>query len=299
MGKLLDGRATSEKIKGEIAKEVSAMLDKGIEAPHLAAVLVGEDPASLTYVTGKEKACKDVGIISSVYRYPESITEEKLLEAVDFLNRDPEVDGFIVQLPLPKHIDEQKIIEKIDPGKDVDGFHPVNLGKMVLNIPAFLPATPMGIMTLLERYKIETSGKHCVVVGRSNIVGTPVSVLMSRKTKYANATVTLCHSSTENLSAYTLMADILIVAIGREGFITADMVKQGAVVIDVGMHRVPDDKTKSGFRLKGDVKFAEVEKKCSYISPVPGGVGLMTVVSLLQNTLKAARVRVERESSEG
>ena len=199
MGKLLDGRVISEKIKAEIAREVASMLDKGLDAPHLAAVLVGEDPASQTYVTGKEKACKEVGITSSVYRYPENITEKKLLEVVDFLNKDPEVDGFIVQLPLPKHINEQKIIEQIDPEKDVDGFHPVNMGKMVLNIPSFLPATPMGIMTLLERYKIETSGKYCVVVGRSNIVGTPVSVLMSRKAKYGNATVTLCHSGTENL----------------------------------------------------------------------------------------------------
>jgi methylenetetrahydrofolate dehydrogenase (NADP+) / methenyltetrahydrofolate cyclohydrolase len=286
---LIDGRKIAEEIRNEIAVEVRAMISDGITPPHLAAILVGDDAASQTYVTNKEKACKEVGITSSVYRYPANISEKDLLEAVSFLNIDPEVDGFIVQLPLPKHINVEKIIESINPAKDVDGFHPVNLGKMLLNIPAYLPATPAGIMMLLDRYKIETEGKHCVVLGRSNIVGTPVSVLMSRNAKGANATVTLCHSKTKNLTDITSKADILIVAIGKEEYVTAEMVKEGAVVIDVGMHRVPSTETKSGFRLKGDVKFDEVSKKCSYITPVPGGVGLMTVVTLLKNTLLAAK----------
>ncbi len=291
--RLLDGKLIADQIKAEIAKEVKeTMLDKGMNAPHLAAVLVGDDPASETYVTSKEKACKEVGFISSVYKYPSTLTQQKLLEVVDFLNKDEEVDGFIVQLPLPKHIDERKIIERINPAKDVDGFHPVNLGRMVLNLPAYLPATPMGIMTLLERYSIETAGKHCVVLGRSHIVGTPVSILMSRKANPGNATVTLCHSYTKDLGILTNMADILIVAMGMLEFVTADMVKKGAIVVDVGMHRIPSDETKSGFRLKGDVKFDEVSRKCSYISPVPGGVGLMTIVSLLQNTLKAAKKEI-------
>jgi methylenetetrahydrofolate dehydrogenase (NADP+)/methenyltetrahydrofolate cyclohydrolase len=292
--KLLDGKVISEQIKAEIAREVAeTMLDKGLAAPHLAAVLVGDDPASQTYVASKEKACKAVGFTSSVYRYPENTTEKQLLEIVDFLNKDAEIDGFIVQLPLPKHINEQKIIEAIDPRKDVDGFHPVNLGRMVLNLPSFLPATPFGIMILLERYKIETEGKHCVVLGRSHIVGTPVSILMSRKTKPGNCTVTLCHSYTPDIAEITRQADILIVAIGKQGFVTADMVKQDAVVIDVGMHRIPAEDTQSGFRLKGDVDFPGVSKKCSYITPVPGGVGLMTIVGLLQNTLKAAKKEIK------
>ncbi len=287
---LLDGKLIASQIKAEIAKEVkSTMLDKGINTPHLAAILVGEDPASQSYVTSKERSCKEVGFISSVYKYESNISEKHLLEAVDFLNNDPEVDGFIVQLPLPKHINEQNIIERIKPSKDVDGFHPVNLGRMLLNIPGFLPATPFGIMTLLERYKIETEGKHCVVLGRSHIVGSPVSVLMARKTNPGNSTVTLCHSFTNNIPEIAATADILIVAIGKQEFITAEMVKEGAVVIDVGIHRVTTTETESGFRLKGDVKFDEVSKKCSFITPVPGGVGLMTVVSLLQNTLKAAK----------
>ncbi len=291
--RLLDGKLISDQIKTEIAKEVKEkILDSGKNAPHLAAVLVGDDPASETYVSSKEKACKEVGFISSVYKYPSTLTQAKLLEVVDFLNHDKEIDGFIVQLPLPKHIDQRKIIERINPAKDVDGFHPVNLGRMVLNLPAYLPATPMGIMTLLERYSIETEGKHCVVLGRSHIVGTPVSILLSRKAKTGNATVTLCHSYTKDLRNFTSMADILIVAIGMLEFVTADMVKKGAVVIDVGMHRVPSDETKSGFRLKGDVKFDEVSRKCTYITPVPGGVGLMTIVSLLQNTLKAAKKEI-------
>lgn len=288
--KLLDGKLIAEQIKAEIAKEVNEdFLARGLNPPHLAAILVGEDPASMTYVAGKEKSCREVGFTSSVYRYPSNITQQKLFEAIDFLNEDPEVTGFIVQLPLPKHIDEQSVIERINPAKDVDGFHPVNLGKMVLNLPCFLPATPKGIITLLDRYDIETSGKKCVVLGRSNIVGTPVSILLSRKSKRGNATVTLCHSLTSDIGSITSEADILIAAIGKQGYVTADMVKKGAVVIDVGIHRIPSEETKSGFRLVGDVDFADVSKKCSYITPVPGGVGLMTVVSLLQNTMQAAK----------
>lgn len=290
---LLDGKLVSDKIKSEIAAEVKTkMLDAGKETPHLAAILVGEDPASQTYVASKERDCKEVGFISSVYKYPANISQEKLLEAIRFLNNDPDIDGFIIQLPLPKHIDENKIIECIDPSKDVDGFHPVNVGRMVLNIPSYIPATPYGIITLLEYYKIETEGKHCVVLGRSNIVGTPVSILLSRKSKTGNATVTLCNSHTPNLQVITATADILIVAMGKKEFVTADMVKSGAVVIDVGIHRVPSEKTKSGYTLTGDVKFNEVAKKCSYISPVPGGIGPMTRVSLLLNTLKAAKKEI-------
>ena len=288
--KLLDGKLISEQIKAEIAKEVKEnFLDKGKDPPHLAAVLVGDDPASQTYVASKEKDCKEVGFISSIYRYPSNISEKKLLEAVDFLNKDDEIDGFIVQLPLPAHINAGRIIENIDPAKDVDGFHPVNTGRMVLNLPAFLPATPFGIITLLERYKIETQGKNCVVLGRSHIVGSPVSILLSRKGNPGNCTVTLCHSLTPNIPEITSKADILIVAMGKLDFVTAEMVKKGAVVVDVGIHRVPASDTKSGFRLKGDVRFDEVARKCSFITPVPGGVGPMTRVSLLQNTIKAAK----------
>jgi methylenetetrahydrofolate dehydrogenase (NADP+)/methenyltetrahydrofolate cyclohydrolase len=288
--KLLDGKLIAAQIKAEIAATVKeTMLDKGLPVPHIAAVLVGDDPASQSYVGGKERACREVGFMSSVYRYPADITEEKLLEVVDFLNNDDEIDGFIVQLPLPRHIDENKVIERIDPKKDIDGFHPVNIGKMVLNLPSFLPATPYGIVTLLERYNIATEGKHCVVLGRSNIVGTPISILLSRKSKSGNATVTLCHSMTPDIATFTRDADILIVAMGKQGVITADMVKKDAVVIDVGIHRIPAEDTKTGYRLVGDVRFDEVAGKCSYITPVPGGVGLMTVVSLLQNALRAAR----------
>jgi methylenetetrahydrofolate dehydrogenase (NADP+)/methenyltetrahydrofolate cyclohydrolase len=233
-----------------------------------------------------------VGFISSVYRYPSNITQEKLLEVVDFLNDDREVHGFIVQLPLPAHIDEHLIIERIDPKKDIDGFHPINIGKMVLNQPCFLPATPFGIITLLERYNIETAGKNVVVLGRSHIVGTPVSILLSRKSASGNATVTLCHSFSRDIPAIAAQADILIVAMGKMGFVTADMVKKDAVVVDVGVHRIPSTETKSGFRLKGDVDFDRVSRKCSYITPVPGGVGPMTIVSLLQNTLKAAKKEI-------
>ncbi len=288
--KILDGKLVSGQIKTEIADEVKKeRLDKGFTAPHIAAILVGDDPASQTYVAGKEKACREVGFISSVYRYPAQITEGKLLEIVDFLNEDDEIDGFIVQLPLPAHIDEQKIIERINPFKDIDGFHPVNIGKMVLGLPAFIPATPLGIITLLDRYNIETAGKSCVVLGRSHIVGTPVSILMSRKHERGNATVTLCHSHTKNLKAIAAEADILIVAMGKQGFVTADMVKKGAVVIDVGIHRVASDDTKTGYRLKGDVAYDEVSGKCSYITPVPGGIGPMTIASLLMNALRASK----------
>ena len=291
--KLLDGKLVAEQIKNEIAREVKEQfIDKGLEPPHLAAVLVGEDPASMTYVSAKEKACREVGFISSVYRYPSNITEEKLFDVIDFLNSDDDINGFIVQVPLPGHIDEHKIIERIDPAKDIDGFHPVNIGKMVLNLPCFLPATPMGIMTLLDRYNIEVEGKNCVVLGRSHTVGTPISILLSRKSKPGNGTVTLCHSFSQDIQTIASRADILIVAMGKQGFVTADMVKQGAVVVDVGIHRIPSDDTKSGFKLKGDVRFDEVASKCSYITPVPGGVGLMTIVSLLQNTLKAAKKEI-------
>lgn len=286
---LLDGKLISEQIKTEIAVEVKRMLEHGKNAPHLAAVLVGEDPASETYVTSKEKACREVGIISSVYRHPSTITEKKLLEVVGFLNHDDEIDGFIVQLPLPKHIDERKVIEHINPAKDIDGFHPVNIGRMVLNLPAYLPATPAGILTLIERYKIETEGKICVVLGRSHIVGTPVSILLARKNYPGNCTVTLCNSFTPDIGKISAKADILVVAMGKKEFVTENMVKQNAVVIDVGIHRIPDPGKKSGYRLTGDVKFDEVAKKCSHITPVPGGVGLMTIVTLLQNTIKASK----------
>ncbi len=290
--KLIDGKKIAEKIRMEIRTEVAQMIDDEDRAPHLAAVILGEDPASQTYVTGKEKACKSVGITSSVYKLPENTSENELLELIDFLNKDPEVDGFIVQLPLPEHISEEQVLQRIDPSKDVDGFHPMNLGRMVSGLPAYLPATPYGIVQLLERSKIETEGKHCVVLGRSNIVGTPVSILLSRKANPGNCTVTICHSRTKDIEKIAASADILIAAIGQEGFVTADMVKQGAVVIDVGIHRVPSEKTKSGFKLKGDVKFDEVSKKCSHITPVPGGVGPMTITCLLQNTLKAHKKEI-------
>lgn len=289
---LIDGKETSKQIKQEIAEEVKKIKSKGDKTPHLAAILVGEDPASQTYVKGKDKACKEVGFFSSVYKYPTSITQKELLEAVDFLNNDDDIDGFIVQLPLPSHIDEQKVIESIDPLKDVDGFRPENFGKMALGLNSYIPATPNGIIELIKRYKIGTEGKNCVVLGRSHIVGLPMSILMGQKSYPGNATVTLCHSRTKNLKEVCRNADILVVAIGKPGFVTEDMVKDGAVVIDVGIHRMPSTKTKSGFKLNGDVKFDEVSKKCSYITPVPGGVGPMTIASLLLNTLKAAKKAV-------
>lgn len=286
---LIDGKKISAQVKQELADEVSRLKAAGRKIPHLAAVLVGCDPASETYVASKVRACGEVGFKSTELRYGADITEEQLLEVVDKLNRDDDVDGYIVQLPLPKHISEQKVLLAIDPDKDVDGFHPCNVGKMVTGLPTYLPATPAGIVELLKRYDIQTQGKHCVVVGRSNIVGTPMAVLMSRKDKYADCTVTICHSRTQHIEEITRQADILIVALGKPHFVTADMVKEGAVVVDVGIHRVPSDKTKSGFRLVGDVDFENVAPKCSYITPVPGGVGPMTIVSLLQNTLKAIK----------
>lgn len=285
--KLIDGKNTAIIIKKEIAKEIADIIDHDRPAPHLAAVLVGDDPASQTYVAAKEKACQSVGMTSSIYRLPKDTSQEKLLEMVNYLNQDDEVDGYIVQLPLPKQIDEQTIISAIKPEKDVDGFHPENVGKMVLDIDTLLPATPNGIMELLKRYKIETSGKNCVVLGRSNIVGTPMSILMSRKSEPGNATVTMCHSRTENMADIVKQADILIVAIGKPLFVTSDMVKKGAIVIDVGIHRIEDKSKKSGYKLVGDVDFEGVSKKASFITPVPGGVGPMTIAALIMNTLKA------------
>jgi methylenetetrahydrofolate dehydrogenase (NADP+) / methenyltetrahydrofolate cyclohydrolase len=287
MMKIIDGKKIAQAIKEEIAEITKQITDKEQRPPHLAAVLVGNDPASETYVASKGKACKEVGFDSSTYKLEADISETELIETINFLNNDPEVDGFIVQLPLPKHIDEHKIIQAIDPRKDVDGFHPENVGRMCVGFPAYISATPNGIMELIKRSGIETAGKNCVVVGRSNIVGRPVSILMSGTGNPGNATVTVCHSKTKDLSSITREADILIVAIGKPEFITADMVKEGAVVIDVGIHRVESDKTQSGFRLVGDVKYDEVAPKTSYITPVPGGVGPMTIVSLLMNTLKA------------
>jgi methylenetetrahydrofolate dehydrogenase (NADP+) / methenyltetrahydrofolate cyclohydrolase len=289
---LIDGKKIAQEIKQEIAGQVKKMVDAKKRPPHLAAILVGHDPASETYVSGKAKACKEVGFDSSVYKFEHTITEKELLDTVEFINNDPEVDGFIVQLPLPAHINEQKVIQAIKPQKDVDGFHPVNVGRMTIGLPAYISATPNGIMELISRAGIETEGKNCVVLGRSNIVGRPMSILMSRTTNPGNATVTVCHSRTNNLKEITSMADILIVAIGKPGFVTADMVKEGAVVIDVGIHRVESNETNSGFKLIGDVKFDEVAAKASRITPVPGGVGPMTIVSLLINTLKAANKEI-------
>ncbi len=290
MAELIDGRKTSNDILEEIAAEVTKIKSKGKKAPHLAAVLVGDDGASLTYVNAKVKACEKVGFGSTLIHLPKDTTEAVLLQKVADLNNDDEIDGFIVQVPLPSHIDEQKVVNAISPAKDVDGFHPENVGKMLLDLPTLLPATPKGIMLLLEKYGIETEGKNCVVLGRSHTVGTPASVLMSRKAYPGNSTVTLAHSRTQNLAAVTKRADILIVAIGKAEFVTADMVKEGAVVIDVGIHRVVAPERKSGFRLRGDVKFEEVAAKASYITPVPGGVGPMTIASLLHNTLLATEL---------
>lgn len=289
MYQLLDGKQTSITIKDQIANEVRALSAKGMRPPHLAAILVGDDGASQTYVANKEKSSHEVGFTSSVYRYSANTSEEELLKAIEFLNNDDDIDGFIVQLPLPKQIDEQKVINAISPEKDVDGFTPINIGRMVLGEDAFLPATPMGICSILKHYNIETAGKHCVVLGRSNIVGTPVANLLSRKG--FDCTVTLCHSRTQNLPEITRQADILVVAIGKPEFVTADMVKDGAVLVDVGIHRIPDETKKSGFRIIGDVKHGEVDSKCSWVTPVPGGVGPLTIVSLLQNTMKAYKKR--------
>ena len=285
---LIDGKATAAKIKEEIAQEVEQIVANGGKRPHLAAVLVGHDGGSETYVKNKVLACEACGFKSTLIRYEDNITEEELLDCVKKLNEDDDVDGFIVQLPLPKHIDEQKIIEAIDYRKDVDGFHPINVGRMAIGLPCFISATPLGIITLLRRYNIETSGKKCVVLGRSNIVGKPMAQLMMQK-QYGDATVTVCHSHSKNLKEECREADIIIAAIGRPDFVTADMVKKGAVIIDVGTTRVPDASRKSGFRLNGDVKFDEVSPLCSYITPVPGGVGPMTICSLMKNTLAAGK----------
>ena len=287
--KLIDGKKIANDIKEEIALEVTAIREAGGKVPHLAAVIVGHDGASETYVGHKEKACKQVGFNSTVLRFEETITEEEMLQQVDNLNNDPDIDGFILQLPLPKHISEQKVIEAIDPKKDVDGFHPINLGRMVIGLPAYVSATPAGIMELIKRYNIETAGKDVVVIGRSNIVGKPMSILLGQKANPGNATVTMAHSRTKNLKEVVSRADIVIAALGVAEFLTADMVKEGATVIDVGITRVKSDKTKSGWKLLGDVKFDEVAAKAEYITPVPGGVGPMTIVSLLQNTLKASK----------
>ena len=287
---LIDGKKISTEIQQEIAAEVKKLTDAGRKRPHLAAVLVGNDGGSETYVASKIRTCEKVGFKSSLIRHDASVSEETLLETVRQLNNDPDVDGFIVQLPLPEHINEQKVIEAVDPKKDVDGFHPVNVGRMVLNLPCFISATPNGIIELLKRYRIETAGKHCVVIGRSNIVGSPMSILLAKNTETGNCTVTLCHSKTKDIRSHTLRADIIVCALGKPEFLTGDMIKEGAVVIDVGTTRVPSSETKSGFRLKGDVKFDEVAPKCSYITPVPGGVGPMTIASLLLNTLKAATI---------
>jgi len=286
---LLDGKRASTAIREQIKIEAALVTLHRGRPPHLAAVLVGEDGASETYVGSKVKACESVGFKSTLVRKPASITETELLELIALMNIDAELDGFIVQLPLPKHINEERITLAIDPKKDVDGFHPQNLGRMMLGLPGYLPATPNGIVELLKFHDIATEGKHCVVVGRSNIVGTPISILMSRNANPGNCTVTLAHSRTKDLPSITRQADILIVAIGKPGFITADMVKEGAVVVDVGIHRVSDASRKSGFHLSGDVDFAAVAAKCAWITPVPGGVGPMTVTSLLMNTLRAAR----------
>ena len=292
--KLIDGKATAAQIKSEISQEVKIMLDAGKKAPHLAAVLVGHDGASETYVNYKVKDCDQVGFKSSLIRFEDDVSESELLKQVDALNRDPDIDGFIVQLPLPGHISEEKVIEAIGPSKDVDGFHPINVGRLLIGLPCFESATPSGIMELIRRYNIETSGKHVVVIGRSNIVGKPIAALLAQKRDPGNATVTICHSRTRNIRDMALTADIIIAALGRPGFLTADMVPEGAVVIDVGTTRVPSDQTKSGFRLMGDVDFENVAPKCSHITPVPGGVGPMTRVSLLRNTLLAARKEIYR-----
>lgn len=288
---IIDGKQTAADIKAEIAREVEQMVSEGRKRPHLAAVLVGHDGGSETYVKNKVLACEQCGFKSTLIRFEDNVSEAELLECVDQLNRNGDIDGFIVQLPLPHHIDEQKIIEAIDYRKDVDGFHPINVGRMAIGLPCFVSATPLGIITLLQRYGIATSGKKCVVIGRSNIVGKPMAQLMMQK-QYGDATVTVCHSHTKDIAAECRQADIIIAAIGSPGFVTADMVKDGAVVIDVGTTRVADNTRKSGYRLSGDVDFENVAPKCSFITPVPGGVGPMTICSLMKNTLKAAEGKV-------
>ncbi|MCO5934901.1 bifunctional 5,10-methylene-tetrahydrofolate dehydrogenase/5,10-methylene-tetrahydrofolate cyclohydrolase [Mucilaginibacter sp. RB4R14] len=289
---LLDGKYVSEKLKVEIAEEAAKILVRTGRKPHLVAVLVGHDGGSETYVASKMKNCEKVGFKSTLVRYEDTVSEDELLAKVAELNTDEDIDGIIVQLPLPKHIDPEKVTERIDPKKDVDGFHPVNLGRMQRNLPSFIPATPYGITLMLKEYGVETAGKHCVVVGRSNIVGSPMSILMARNTTPGNCTVTICHSRTPDIKKFTLDADILIVAIGKKNFITADMVKDGVVIIDVGMNRETSTITKSGYKLYGDVDFEGVSQKASWITPVPGGVGLMTIIGLLKNTLASANKEV-------
>lgn len=286
---ILDGKRTSDKIKQQIASQVQELVAKGGKQPHLAAILVGTDGASQTYVGHKERACAQVGIHSTVLKFDQTVTQEELLKVIKQLNADDDIDGLIIQLPLPEHINEQVVIEAIDPAKDVDGFHPVNVGKMMLGLPTFLPATPAGIMTLLKEYRIDTKGKNCVILGRSNIVGRPMANLLSRKGDFADCTVTICHSRTKNVEEYTRKADIVIAAIGIPGFLKGDMVKEGVIVIDVGITRISDPSKKTGFHLAGDVEYATVAPKSAWITPVPGGVGPMTIVSLLDNTLKSAR----------
>lgn len=286
---LIDGKETAAEIKKQIAAEVAEMTANGDRAPHLAAILVGHDGGSETYVANKVKACGECGFTSSLIRFEDDVTEEQLLAEINRLNADENVDGFIVQLPLPRHIDEQKVIQSIDPSKDVDGFHPINVGRMSVGLDTFLPATPTGIMELLKRYNVETRGKHAVVIGRSNIVGKPMASMLMQKANPGNCTVTVCHSATPNIKELTLQADIIIAALGSPAFLTEDMVKPGATVIDVGTTRVPDASRKSGFRLSGDVDFANVAPKCSFITPVPGGVGPMTICALMINTLKARK----------
>ncbi|HMT73200.1 MAG TPA: bifunctional methylenetetrahydrofolate dehydrogenase/methenyltetrahydrofolate cyclohydrolase FolD [Chitinophagaceae bacterium] len=282
--KILDGKKASQAIKDELKIDVAQLSAEGKKIPHLAAILVGANGASETYIAAKVKACEEVGFISTLIRFEETISEAKLLAKIKELNNDPDVDGILVQLPLPKHISDEEVINSIDPDKDVDGFHPVNIGRLMQGLPTYIPATPYGIMLLLEHFKIETSGKHAVVIGRSNIVGRPMSVLLSSNTYPGNCTVTICHSKTKNLNDYCLQADIIIAALGKPEFVTADMVKEGAVVVDVGITRVEDSTRKSGFKLKGDVAFDEVAPKCSWITPVPGGVGPMTIAALMKNT---------------
>lgn len=292
---LIDGKKVAAEIKKEIAAEVAKMVVDGKKRPHLAAVLVGHDGGSETYVSSKVKACEECGFKSTLIRFEDTVSEEELLATVDKLNKDADVDGFIVQLPLPKHISEQKVIEAIDYKKDVDGFHPINVGRLSIGLPCFRSATPQGILTLLERYGIETKGKHCVVIGRSNIVGKPVATMMLQKAYPGNCTVTVCHSATKDIKEITRQADILIAAIGSPEFVKEDMVKDGVVIIDVGTTRLPSTKTKSGFKLHGDVDFEHVAPHCSYITPVPGGVGPMTIVSLMKNTLLAGQHAVYGE----
>lgn len=295
MANVIDGKAIAEKIKGEIAEEVARMVKEGMRAPHLAAILVGNDGASMTYVGHKEKACERVGLKSTVYRLERNTSQQQLLSLIREINDDDNIDGLIVQLPLPEGLDEQLVINTISADKDVDGFHPFNTGKMMLGLPSFLPATPYGIMTMLKESKIETRGKHCVIIGRSNIVGKPMANLLSAKGEGADCTVTLCHSRTPDLKHFTLDADIIIAALGHPKFLTADMVKPGAVIIDVGITRVEDKSKKSGFRLQGDVDYENVAPIASYITPVPGGVGPMTIVSLLKNTVAASKIRQARK----